>query len=185
MTCLDYWQVILSGTYRALGEMEKFSKFNFVTYFVIILGLSIYFSFYVGNHIDIMDKNQIPKKGLGLMGTWYAFIIGLSFQFFCEVIILIFVIDWKESAKRAHIEMCEDHKESIEDAIEEALSARGGGQTPMQRLIDNGEENLDKIEFEVLQKKIKEAMNNDIMKHALSRSSIHGLKHVKKLHSNK
>jgi Na+-driven multidrug efflux pump len=79
MTCLDYWQVILSGTYRALGQMDKFSKFNFVTYFIIILGLSIYMSLYTGEHVVIVDNKQIHKKGFGPMGTWYSFIIGLSF----------------------------------------------------------------------------------------------------------
>ena len=36
------------------------------------------------------------------MGTWWAFIIGLSFQFICEVIILIFFINWKECAEKAY-----------------------------------------------------------------------------------
>ena len=52
MTCFDFWQVILSGTFRALGEMSKFSKFNFVTYFVIICPVTVYLAFYTGEHLS-------------------------------------------------------------------------------------------------------------------------------------
>jgi hypothetical protein len=59
--------------------MEKFSKFNFITYFVIILGVSIYLSMFTGTHIKLVDNKYIHEKGFGPMGTWYAFIAGLSF----------------------------------------------------------------------------------------------------------
>jgi hypothetical protein len=91
--------------------MGIFSKFNFITYFVIILGLSIYMSFFVGTHIQIIEDKTITKKGLGPMGTWYSFIIGLSFQIMCEITILIFFINWKECAIKAHEEMLEEKKE--------------------------------------------------------------------------
>lgn len=90
--------------------MDKFSKFNFVTYFVIILGLSVYFSFFVGTHIDYLDDKAMHKKGYGPMGTWYAFIIGLSFQFLCEIILLVFFINWEHCAFKAHQEMIEENK---------------------------------------------------------------------------
>lgn len=57
------------------------------------------------------------------MGTWYAFITGLGFQFICEITILIFFIDWKECAIKAHEEMIRENGSEIE-----RLSARGGSQ---------------------------------------------------------
>jgi Na+-driven multidrug efflux pump len=96
--------VILSGTFRALGEMTKFGKFNFITYFVIILGLSIYLCIFTGEHVLLDDGVTTHKKGYGPMGTWYAFIIGLSFQFICEITLLIFVIDWDKCAELAYEE---------------------------------------------------------------------------------
>lgn len=122
MTCLDYWQVILSGTFRALGEMKSFSKFNFITYFVIILGLSVYFSLYTGHHTYINEDKTIhkQKKGYGPMGTWYAFICGLTFQFICEITLLFFFIDWDKCAQAAF----DENEVIIEEAI--IASARGG-----------------------------------------------------------
>ena len=79
MTCFDYWQVILSGTFRALGEMDLFSKFNFVTYFVIICPLTAYLAFYTGAHYTMIDGQEQVSFGFGPMGTWYSFIIGLAF----------------------------------------------------------------------------------------------------------
>lgn len=70
MTCLDYWQVIFSGSFRALGKMDIFNKFNFVTYFIIIIPLSCVLSFKVGKyngytkHGWFFTENK-DKDGLG------------------------------------------------------------------------------------------------------------------------
>jgi len=69
MCALDFWQVIFSGTFRALGKMDIFNKFNFISYFIIIIPLSIVLSFYVGKfnaHVDHGWFHSIEKKkGLG------------------------------------------------------------------------------------------------------------------------
>lgn len=78
MTGFDYWQVILAGTFRALDKVEMFSVFNFVSYFCIILPLTCLFSFKIGSHtVDSPTGTSI--RGLGELGTWYSFIIGLGF----------------------------------------------------------------------------------------------------------
>ena len=59
--------------------MEMFSKFNFVTYFVIICPATILLAFYVGEHVTYEHDQIITEKGFGPMGTWYAFIGGLCF----------------------------------------------------------------------------------------------------------
>ena len=92
MTCLDFWQVILSGTFRALEKVEMFSKFNFVSYFIIILPCTYFLAFHVGEHVTAEGKTI---KGLGQMGTWYSFMIGLTFQLIMEISLLVFYIDWK------------------------------------------------------------------------------------------
>ena len=53
------------------------------------------------------------------MGTWYAFICGLSFQFICEITLLFFFIDWDKCAQAAY----EENQVIIEEAI--IASARG------------------------------------------------------------
>ena len=67
MTCIDYWQVILSGSFRALGKMNIFNKLNFVTYFIIIIPLTIVFSFYTGEHNHWIPGKTVLniQKGLG------------------------------------------------------------------------------------------------------------------------
>jgi Na+-driven multidrug efflux pump len=77
MTAFDFWQVILAGTFRALEKVDLFSKFNIVTYFVIILPVSSILAFYVGTHTDYTNNKVVP--GEGQMGTWHAFWIGLIF----------------------------------------------------------------------------------------------------------
>ena len=41
--------------------MDKFSKFNFITYFVIILGLSVYLSLFTGTHIKLINNKYIHE----------------------------------------------------------------------------------------------------------------------------
>ena len=69
MCALDFWQVIFNGSFKALGKMDIFNKFNFVTYFLIIIPLSIVLCFYVGEYngyIDHDGHHTIKKqKGLG------------------------------------------------------------------------------------------------------------------------
>ena len=59
--------------------MEMFSKFNFVTYFIIICPVTVLLAFYVGEHESFHNDKLTSSKGYGPMGTWYAFICGLSF----------------------------------------------------------------------------------------------------------
>ena len=53
-----------------------FSYFNFVTYFVIIMPCTYFLAFKVGNHTTSEGNNV---DGLGQIGTWYSFMIGLGF----------------------------------------------------------------------------------------------------------
>ena len=83
--------------------MTTFSKFNFITYFIIIVPLSVLLSFYVGGHES--EKHHVLSKheryidsGYGQMGVWYAFMIGLCFQNIMEMIYIYFVFDWAEIA---------------------------------------------------------------------------------------
>ena len=96
MTAFDFWQVILAGTFRSLEKVELFSKFNFVTYFVIILPVSWILALSVGTHTDSVTGKTV--SGQGQMGTWYAFMIGLSFQLTMEIVLLKFYINWDEIA---------------------------------------------------------------------------------------
>ena len=52
MNQLDFWQVILAGTFRALEKVDLFGRFNFITYFVIIVPLTYFFIFKIGSHSD-------------------------------------------------------------------------------------------------------------------------------------
>ena len=105
MCAIDFWQVIFSGTFRALGKMDIFNKFNFISYFLIIVPLSIVLTFYVGKfnaHVDHGWFHTIVKKdGLGQMGVWYAFMAGLSFQLITEIYFIFFSINWAEAAIEA------------------------------------------------------------------------------------
>jgi len=69
MSCLDFWQVIFSGTFKALGRMDIFSKFNFISYFLIIIPLSIVLVFSCGEYNGYEDHGWFytveKKKGFG------------------------------------------------------------------------------------------------------------------------
>ena len=85
-----------------------FSKFNFVTYFIIICPFSILFSLYIGQHENFSNGKSITNQGYGPMGTWYAFILGLNFQLIMEMSLLTFYINWKVCALEVNLEMKED-----------------------------------------------------------------------------
>lgn len=102
MNCLDFWQVILAGTFRALEKVDLFGKFNFVSYFVIILPLTYVLVFRVGSHIDETGKTII---GYGEMGVWYSFIVGFVFQLFMEIYFLCFSINWRDVSDEIYMSM--------------------------------------------------------------------------------
>jgi len=90
----DFWQNIFGGVFRGLGKQGLFNKINFISYYVLLLPLSILFVFYIGTNENYYMADQ--KRGMGQIGIWYAFIIALSHQIIGQVVFLHFVVDWQK-----------------------------------------------------------------------------------------
>ena len=69
----DFIHQTLYGTIKALDFEKKALSINFVSNYLIILPLSWYYTFNYGNHLD--SKNE-TKRGMGMVGLWYALVIG-------------------------------------------------------------------------------------------------------------
>ena len=53
--CIDFPQVSLGGPLKGLGLQEISSKLYFINYYIIMIPVSILFSFYVGEHYNYDD----------------------------------------------------------------------------------------------------------------------------------
>ena len=80
------------GTIRALGLQKIATYMNIVTFYLIMIPLSVLLIFHVGHHKDYVEN--VPTIGLGIIGAWCATIVALFFQnVICGYIIYIDA-DW-------------------------------------------------------------------------------------------
>ena len=84
----------MTGMFRAFEKMDRFSQINFVSYFLIVLPVTWIFVFDVGTHVNTVDNKTL--KGLGEIGTWYAFIIGLGFQLCMQILHINKLFNWNQ-----------------------------------------------------------------------------------------
>ena len=100
---LDFWQVILGGTLRALVLQDIASVLYFVSYYLILTPISVLFAFYVGSHTDYAAKASSKVnhedvgtiEGMGLYGQWIAIFIGLSCQVVAQLLYIHKFSDWQ------------------------------------------------------------------------------------------
>ena len=67
----------MSGPIRALGLQEMAMYQMFVTYYLIIVPITIPLTFFVGQHMDYVLK--VIKDGMGIRGIYLGIAIGLVF----------------------------------------------------------------------------------------------------------
>ena len=65
------------GTIRALGLQNLATYMNIITFYFIMIPLSVLLTFYVGHHTDYTTNKQ--TEGYGLIGAWNATSIALVF----------------------------------------------------------------------------------------------------------
>ena len=73
---IDYWVCLFSGVICATGKQGIFSVLNFICYYAIIIPGAYFFTFKFGTHKPYGSDEEI--QGLGLIGIWLSFIIGLQ-----------------------------------------------------------------------------------------------------------
>ena len=77
--CLDFIQESLSGTIKALCQQNKAMVINFISYYLIIIPMAYYLTFRFSNKAWFLDGDSpdFEKPGLGLIGIWMGFVIGM------------------------------------------------------------------------------------------------------------
>ena len=70
---LDFVQGSLNGTIKALSKQNPAMYINFVTYYVIVIPLAVYFTF---------------NKNLAIHGIWLAFICGMIHQISAYLVLI-------------------------------------------------------------------------------------------------
>ena len=56
---MDFWQGVLGGIVRALGQQGIFTPINIFSYYCIAFPLVYFFGFYVGEHEHISEDSTI------------------------------------------------------------------------------------------------------------------------------
>lgn len=101
---LDFWQCSLSGVIRGLGRQTLLSSVAFTSYYIIMVPLSFYLTFNAGSHSSAYDQINILTtgsslmlvQGLGQVGTWLAYSVGLTHMVMWQLYI-IQTVDWKQA----------------------------------------------------------------------------------------
>jgi hypothetical protein len=67
-----------------------------VSYYLIILPLAIWFTFYVGTHLKIIADIGLESEaiGMGQIGIWSAFAIGVFLLIIMQQVVILKVADW-------------------------------------------------------------------------------------------
>ena len=65
------------GTIRALGLQNLATYMNIITFYLIMIPISVGLTFHAGTHTDYVTNSTVT--GLGLAGVWTAVSIALVF----------------------------------------------------------------------------------------------------------
>lgn len=84
---LDFWQTIFIGVFKGLGKQDICNKINIFSYYVLCVPLAIAFTFY-------LPTGGYYHNGLGPVGIWVGFCIGLLIEIIIINMYLVVILDW-------------------------------------------------------------------------------------------